>query len=252
MLSGVRRWLDTSGRALELRVARTFRREGAKPVSQTFRYLDPTTGVLREGDVLAEFGWKGRQEVPCSITAVVECKSSKQAPWVAFYDRQMARATQLEDWVYFMHGPFQGITQPLPRIWVGHAPFDTQQVATHIVAAHAGDKSLDQASDAVRQVLSAAESERERYVTRQGRDPKRGLVVLPVIVTAAPLVKCRLDNDGEVELEQVESLVVTGHSNNGQVKRTYVLNESQVCTFAHSLKVLAKAAGDEAEFHRSR
>lgn len=244
MLDGVRTWLEASGRGLELRTARAFRRNGAKRVAQSFLYIDPETQKQREGDVLAHYGWSGMQNVPCSLTAVVECKSGRDKPWVAFYDRSIARGSELEDWVAFMHGPFTGITQPLPDLWVGEPPFDERRVATHVAAAHT-DESKNPANDAVRQVVSAARAQRAEYIQTQNT-AKRGLVVVPVVVTAAPLVKCELDSDGEVQLESTASFVMSGGWEGGQARRVFVLNEDAVPIFSQGLRRLADRAHQQA------
>jgi len=240
MLAGVRAWLDTSGRFLELRVARTLRRGGAR-VQPSFSYIDAISGAQREGDVLAHFHWTGLQAVPCSLTAVVEAKSGDKYPWVAFYDKSQTRLGDLETWFYFAHGPFVGITEPLFELWVGMEPLDITQVATHTVAAHTKQTSLNPANDAVRQVLSAAVSVRQRYLERQSHD-RVGLVLMPLIVTAAPLVKCMLDSDGQVKLEEVDCFHVWGSTAGGERRRVYVLSESGLPQFAAALKSLARAA----------
>lgn len=244
MLDGVRTWLEASGRGLELRAARAFRKHGAKPVAQSFLYVDPETQKQREGDVLAHYGWSGMQNVPCTLTAVVECKSSRNKPWVAFYDRSIARGSELENWVAFAHGPFTGITQPLADLWVGQPPFNETRVATHVAAAHV-DESNNPANDAVRQVMSGARAQRAEYIRTQNA-VKRALVVVPVVVTAAPLVKCELDSEGEVQLESIASFVASGGWEGGQARRVFVLNESAVPEFSADLRRLADLADQQA------
>lgn len=240
MLDGVRGWLDTSGRFLELRVARTLHRAGAQ-VQPTFSYIDAISGAQRESDVLAQFQWTGLEAVPCSLTAVVEAKSGNKHPWVAFYDKSQTRLGDLNTWFYFAHGPFVGITEPLVGLWVGTEPLDIVHVATHTAAAHTKDSSFNPANDAVRQVLAAAGAVRQRYLGRQSLD-RVGLVVMPVIVTVAPLVKCVLDADGQVKLEEVDSFHVWGYAAGGERRRVYVLSEARLPYFAAAMEALARAA----------
>jgi hypothetical protein len=106
---GVRRWLDTSGRALELRVARQFRRLGNAAVEQSRAYNDVQTAKQREPDVVARFEWTGLNSVPCSLAVAVECKSSKGNPWVAFLsDSPAPQLNDLDAWVVFGHGRLLG------------------------------------------------------------------------------------------------------------------------------------------------
>ncbi len=90
MLKRVESWLDSSGRALELRVACAFRQHGATAVQQSFEHVDPRSQQVREADGRADFPWTDLSDLPCTITAVVECKSSQDKPWVAFYDQSLA------------------------------------------------------------------------------------------------------------------------------------------------------------------
>jgi hypothetical protein len=61
-LDGVRQWLEKSGHAFERRTARAFREGGAKPVTLSYSYTDPSSGALREGDVLAQFPWTAMKQ----------------------------------------------------------------------------------------------------------------------------------------------------------------------------------------------
>lgn len=247
-LGGVRQWLEKSGHAFELRIARAFREGGARPVDMSFSYTDAGSDALREGDVLAQFGWTAMNDTPASVEVVVECKSGRDHPWVAFYDKVFARGSALEDWVHFAHGPFVGVTEPLAEAWIGYPPFDATRIASHLVAAHAKD-SRNPANDAVRQVLSAAEGRRNRYIERQGQD-RRGCVIVPVVVTGGRLVECQLDADGKVRLEEVSSAVVAGPRRGEKPARVFVITESAVQDFAHSILELTTRAHEQAQLRQ--
>lgn len=247
-LDGVRQWLEKSGHAFELRTARAFRESGAEPVTLSYSYNDPNSGALREGDVLAQFPWTAMNNTPASVEVVVECKSGRDHPWVAFYDKAFPVNAELEDWVYRAHGPFVGVTQPLEKDWTGRPPFDAPRVASHLVAAHTKD-SRNPASDAVRQVLSAAEGRWQRYIRRQNQD-RRGCVILPVVVTAGRLVDCELDPDGQVRLQEVSSAVVTGLRSGEKSARVFVVSESAVPEFARSILELTTQANEQARCSR--
>ena len=245
-LEGVGQWLERSGHAFELRTARAFRKGGAKPVTLSFTYTDGNTGALREGDVLAEYSWTAMNNTPASIEVVAECKSGRDHPWVAFYDRAAPGGTALSDWVYQAHGPFVGVTEPLADAWIGAPPFDDLQAASHLVAAHTKD-SHNPAGDAVRQVLSAAEGRWQRYISRQSREP-RGCVIIPVVITAGRLVSCRLGPDGEMRLEEVSSAVVLGARLGEKPARVHVVTEGAVTGFARSILGLATRADEQVRF----
>lgn len=247
-LDGVRQWLEKSGYAFELRVARAFREGGARPVDMSFSYTDASSGTLREGDVLAQFGWTALNDTPADVEVVVECKSGREYPWVAFYDKVIARGSALEDWVYQAHGPFVGVTEPLAESWIGYPPFDATRIASHLVAAHTKD-SRNPASDAVRQVLSAADGRWKRYLERQGQD-RRGCVIVPVVVTGGRLVECQLDTDGKVRLKEVASAVVAGPRRGDKPARVFVVTESAVRQFAQAILELTTRAHEQAQFHQ--
>lgn len=239
----VEKWVEASGRALELRVARTLRQVGEAEVELGYNYTDVATGVVRESDVVAGFPWLGAEKTPCRISLAVECKNSKKHPWVAFYSgHEAAPRPELEDWVYFAHGPFLGITQALPEKWLGHAPFVDGPVATHVVAAHESD-GRNTAGDAVRQILSCAAALRRSYIDNQHKQPRVGLICMAAIVTAAPLLTCELDENGAVNVREVDGFDVWGYSVEGRRQRVYVRSESSLPAFAEALKMRAIAAG---------
>lgn len=238
MENRLQEWLETSGRSLELRAARALQAAGAR-VQPSFKYTDPTSGQERESDVLAKFGWRGPQRLSCSITAVVECKSSKKYLWVAFYDRFLDRARSLNSWFTFAHGPFTAVTDPLLELWDGMPPFDEMQVATHATAAFSGDN--DPIHDTLRQVLSAAGAVRDDYIRHQV-ERRVGLVVMPIVVVEAPILRCFLDESGAVSLEEVDLVHIWVRGLSGSPQRVYVLKESRLPTFAQALSDLADVA----------
>ena len=73
-------WIETSGRALELRTARTFRgRLFVRYANQSVAYEDPETKQQREGDVVAAYRWI-TDELAVSVEAAFECKAGKSDP----------------------------------------------------------------------------------------------------------------------------------------------------------------------------
>jgi hypothetical protein len=249
MLERVRSWLESSGRAFELRVARTFRQTGANRVEQSFVYTDPVTDVHREGDVLAYFGWTGvGEQTRSTITAVVECKSSKKDPWVAFFDRSLHPGRDLSSWVYFSAGPDPQLDTVLGQMWIGQPPFDEPRVATHVVASMHRDDTVNKAHDAIRQVLSAAEAQRQLWLDNQA--DRRNLVVIPLVVTAAPLVACTLNDSGDLDLQEIDRFVAWGYTRHHGRKRVFVLKEDQVPAMSTAFAQLALQAHEEARFRR--
>lgn len=209
----------------------------------SFSYADRQTGVRREGDVLAHFHWQSLQGVPASIEAVVECKSGAGKPWVLFYDRTMAKSTEIRQWAYFMHGPFTGVTDNLGDVWVGSPPFDQMQVASHVVTAHSDDKA-NSAGNAVRQVVSAAAGRTQHYLDRQSVD-RRGVVVIPVLTTTQSLFRCMLADDGGLEVQPIQFGVVRAASDLNPRARVFVVTEAALPEFAAALADRARDAGKQ-------
>lgn len=249
-LEYVRKWIESSGRGLELRVARTMRRDGATGVDQSFYYTDPLTGVRREGDVRARYEWEsplaGRF---AQLLAVIECKSNNKHPWVAFYDSKLGLSSRLDHW-FFAHGTQDTrVADPLASQWAGEPPFDDRRLATHIVAARSsrdGDGS-NPAGDAVRQVGSTAVAQYCDWL-EQADKRRAAIFVAAAVVTAAPLYTCALNREGEVVVERVEHLVVMGDS--GKPRRVHVMNENHLPTFGRGLSDLADLATQQAIFIR--
>jgi len=239
--SSILGWLETSGRALELRVARTLQQIGQADVQPAFNYQDTVSGQARESDVVARFAWTGMDNVACTITVAVECKSSTKHSWVAFLtDAPVQSRPNLEEWAVFAHGPFVGVTEPLASRWAGQPPFETSPAASHVVAAHTAD-GKNPAGDAVRQALSCAAAIRQDYILNQATQ-RVGLVCLAAVVTAAPLFTCRLDATGSVILDEVEGFDVWGYGVDGARHRVYVRSERALPDFAEGLLHRAEGA----------
>jgi len=81
-------WLKTQGYPLEMEVAHIFKEAGFE-VSSSEYYVDPEEQKPREIDVLASMSTQ-IQGILFQLTYVVECKSPKEAPWVAFRSRANA------------------------------------------------------------------------------------------------------------------------------------------------------------------
>jgi len=113
-LDGVRQWLEKSGHAFELRTARAFREGGAKPVTLSFSYTDPSSGALCEGDVLAQFAWTALNDTPATIEVVVECKSGRDQVVGQFEPGEHMR----QRWI----GPGSALAKPFASVSLVKGP----------------------------------------------------------------------------------------------------------------------------------
>lgn len=230
----VREWVESSGRALELRVARAFARSGAS-VRQAAAFRDPTDGRTRECDVVAEYEWLDG-ETSCGLTACVEVKSGATHEWVAFRSGQR-QSPGSAGWFAFL-GKQETVDPPSYRRMPGMPPFDEGAVATHLVVAGTkqdGDSRDLVAYGAMMQAMSAARSELARFTQLAiDRRPLLARAVIPVVVIAAPLFLCGLDDVGEIELTQVDRVDVLAPGSDAP-SRLYVCTEQAVDQFAKDL-----------------
>lgn len=78
----VAKWLGSQGYPLEMTVAASLQRAGFQ-VFQSDYYVDPESEALREIDIVAHLQ-REIDELLVRLTLVVECKASREKPWVLF------------------------------------------------------------------------------------------------------------------------------------------------------------------------
>jgi hypothetical protein len=199
------KWLRDSGTPLELRTAMVFRKGGAMDVEHARYYIDLVTDELRETDVVATFtarsGYGFDNRPWFTLRFVVECKRAGR-PWVAFLAEGVLARQSTEQLETFEHRIFGGDQAPVIA-----AVFEAPLIASlEPYAYQVSDTGEEQgAYKSVRQVMSAA-----RGIARDIADNDRpgAVYVIPALVTAAPLFTCRLGNDGELQLEEVERVLL--------------------------------------------
>lgn len=235
-------WIESSGRALELRVARSFSaRASVRLVIQSHTYEDTSSKTKREGDVLAIY----RTETDThylSLAVTVECKGGTQHPWVAFYDDRRFVPKRRSDWFLVGEDPStpDSVIDSLVDAWTSLPSLGVDRVATHAVSA-LGKDPKDGAKNFVRDAMLQAYSfgrAKARAVTRfVGDEPtkKHAGVVIPLVVTKAPLFKCQLGSDGEIDLQPTERFDLWVPAKSGR-RRVYVVSERQMGDMCHELE----------------
>lgn len=141
-----------------------------------------------------------------SLDIVVECKSSAAHPWVLF--RSGARPPDgFTDLMVTRHvqGDGRGARHLRPGRSVGvDCPLLYSDDVTTVYAAKAAGEKVDTVYGAVSQVLAAATAVADAAETEMsGRQESTLVVVIPVVVTAAPLFAVRLGGDGAFLRERV-------------------------------------------------
>jgi len=247
---GIRRWVETSGRALELRTARAF---GARArVEQSVRYLDE--GTERETDVVGHFEWTPHTTLPneehppqMSLRVYVECKTAKPGAtaWVGFLDpgARWDLGGSSNDLV-FAHGSYDSVKQRFDDAWLSEPPFLDYPTASHVADAWAGAEvdgakqpKRDTSWDAVRQVMSGARAGIDLALLdfRTQMGSPRGVGIMALVVTTIPLFTCELDGSNEVAVADVDRFAVSCVGHNGVPSRVLVIHESATNTFLSDL-----------------
>ncbi|KHL14354.1 UNVERIFIED_CONTAM: hypothetical protein LK11_26960 [Mumia flava] len=243
------KWLEDSGRALELRAARSLMgTPGCRLALPAYQYEDGVTKKQREGDVMALFGGSNlSRTLNTSFRLAVECKSGSDKPWIAFYDqRRSTHPAKLSDW-WLPCG--KDWTEELRTKVVGAFEWEngllTDRLASHAVSA-LGKESINSAQDAIMQSMSFARAlAGEGTLTMAGDNIGTVLGgVMPVVVTQAPLFQCELGHEGQPILTPVERFDVSVKFGQAPRRRVYVVSEAGLADLAGSLgRALDRVSG---------
>jgi hypothetical protein len=211
----IRTWLTRQGYPLEMRAARAFRgvswqsdeSAGDQPKDSRWEadqsvYYKNSEGKWREIDVEATI----RQAYPGTkpwrafeFIAVLECKSNTSKPWVVFSNEATAGPS--------IWGVESRAANSIGRLFLSEISFladmeyDFFKVGEHTgyAAVRAFEEgNQDQAYAAVSSIVDAAQ---HRCRFDGNEHTARCRIVFPIIVTAAPVFECYLD---EHNIEQIE------------------------------------------------
>ena len=211
-------WLESSGRALELRVTRAFRRH-ATQVRHSVFYTDGKSGKSREVDVVARFHGPPHTEGQAVLDVVIECKTGKPgSQWVAFRDETSPASFPPGDDAWIT-SPEPGTVSGFETAWQWHPLFVDRVNVSSLVTAH---ESRDSAHAAVQQLVSGltaqvAEVRRNDVKTTNPFNEQTGQTVqwstvgvgvLGLIVTTTPIYVADLDESNEPRVQQVEIVAV--------------------------------------------
>jgi hypothetical protein len=232
MIPKVQEWLEKQGFSLEMRTASAFRAAGFE-VRQSSYYIDSEMGKAREIDVLAIHpDFIGI----VNIRFVIECKSSKH-PWVLLsspdtltgYSRLFAFAAMSQK----ARGALaEGVLleKMLTKVpWFrkdGLTGYSLRQAFSDNDVAYAAAIGVAKACECfVRE--------------RQGKYESLNFG-FPVIVVDAPLIRCLLSENGEIQLEEIDEgeFLFTGHELGACIR---VVTASRLTAFA----VEARKAADQ-------
>ena len=226
-IDSIREWVESSGRALELRTVRAFR-DHTNDVNQSVRYEGLTDE--REIDVVAEF--KARAQVPEAepggerqtelvVQVYVECKTARPGTaWVGFMDPGVSfrHRSEAANNLYFLSGHDQKAVDRFRERWADEAPFSELETVSHVADAFIGEearKSKRESSwDAIRQSISGARAgtnaqggrvDYHRRAANPATNPRTALGLMAMIVTTVPLYLCELDAGNEVIVREADA-----------------------------------------------
>jgi hypothetical protein len=213
----VRSELEKSGYPLEMRVAAMMREQGALDARHSRPYVDPTTGLVREADVVGL--WVGPPRIWVYVYLVAECKSAPK-PWVVFddgngptddADRRLEAAVTRE---FPESGHFErrvangnGIHRTLL------APSRLGTSVTAITGQKPDPNTINAAWSAVQAAVSASRGFQSDIDTENpiGATPDTyvGVITFPVVVTTGGLYRSWLGPANNLELEAIDRAEVT-------------------------------------------
>jgi hypothetical protein len=208
VIEKLREWLLSQGYPLEMRVAQHLRQAGLR-VTQSEVYTDPETGKIRETDVVGRlwtaFDIMERIDVSLGLSAVVECKQSRDKPWILFttdtseLHRRLTLSTRIaSDFASFVVSRVDtDAIATLPAFALG------PRHAYSISQAFRKD-APDAAYSAVTAVLNAARAQCAFRLTSGLRIDAAFELALPLVVIEGRLFECFLTDGSSPQLEEVE------------------------------------------------
>ena len=246
----VRKWMESHGVGLEMKVAGAFRKKlgfgrfmSSVDHSRNYNGLDHSSGTYktRETDVVVRLTKSLYGNIWITTWLILECKSSKDSPWVLFYDSAQPSVIR---------------SDPLPYLWdlkhledmfsssilgAGQSPLlagygvgTCYSVATAKDTDSKGNQKND-ARDSVLQVLSAVKGVGEDAVLS---DTHRQLnIFIPIIITSAPISTITLLMDGTYEVgEAGKGLFLGSLDSKPEIPRgVWIVRESELEMFVDEI-----------------
>lgn len=231
-------WLKTQGYPLEMVVASALRKEGFD-VNQSSYYADPETGTSREIDIIAT---KGDDIGFLEVTIVIECKASKDKPWVLF----TAEGHESGRNKLFTFGILSKLArEKLAKCLFPHAALKQEvnlnwfnkpkRTAFGVTSAFTSGE--DSAYKAVVGALKASID----YNNPKNDDYSRPLrFIFPVVIFSGRLFETYIDLDGEMQTQEVEEGFLTNHRtiNDSYCSSVHIVTEKRLPTFCKEATVL--------------
>ena len=203
-------WLSRQGYPLEFRTAAVFSKAGFQ-VRQGEYVSETRSDKVREIDILADAP-RRHVDQPARICYVVECKWTKEKPWIIFTSSDKVMAGVAIS---------QTIASELGRLLLWAAAGDSRLNSTRTFEAcdkpgfggrQAFSDGIDMVFSALQSVVSAAKAKGDNWNKRLEHEqsltqdilPRVGVILLPVIVIEGRLFEARLSGS-DLVIEEVSS-----------------------------------------------
>jgi hypothetical protein len=200
----VTEWLNGQGFPLEMTVAAAFRQAGFWVIQSDY-YADPVTGTQREMDVVARLQMVIGADL-ARVTFVIECKVSKDRPWVMF----TAESVRLADRARIVQRTASALgRQFLNRLRdeeeIRELPFFTlpKRAGYGLVQAMRKPDAKDLSYEALTAVsaASAAQAQEADDATNEGQG-NFVEVIFPLVIVDGRLFEAYLDEANELKIEE--------------------------------------------------
>jgi hypothetical protein len=198
----VRSWLETQGYRFELMVARAFQSTGFSVTVSEFS-RDPDTGTPREIDVVASHSSRLTPANYFDLNFVIECKHSRDKPWVVFRSNGGIKPTKTTEFLYRFATRIGHVA--LLEMSIGDQVqatglFSLPQSMAHGVTRAFEDKT-DLAYDAVTKVCSGPSA-------LVADDTSSCAIAFPVVIIQGRLFECTIRDTTELDIAEVNRATV--------------------------------------------
>lgn len=205
-------WLETQGYPLEMLVALAFQKAGIRTSSSDY-YIDPDSGESRETDATASALCAIDKNNFLDIQCQIECKLSKDKPWIAF-------VSEADSMVWTSNASVI-CSEKYAKFWsdqIQQKNFGEYRKKIALLNPSVTGYGITQAFSsgqdapfkALMSVVKAALAS-VRQIDKSNSQAANGNVyriVFPAIVIDSRLFECRIDTNEQIILNEVETTVV--------------------------------------------
>jgi hypothetical protein len=195
-------WLETQGYPVEMTVAREFRKRPFR-VHQSHFFIDPNTSKRREIDVLVTKQGNINGRI-VRVVFVIECKESRERPWVVFTDSSIRLADTSR--------VCQQAASPFGRKLLTAFATDPLFAETGLFAipkrpGYAVTTALGHGKDRAYYAISKVATATSALAKLVHQAPLAA-VFFPIVILNGHLFDCHLQHDGKTVVEELSRAVL--------------------------------------------